>query len=297
MSIVATPAVSSAANWGWHANRPPSISGSPATSVVAGNSYSFTPTANDPEGRTLAFRISNRPAWATFDTTSGRLQGTPQSANVGTFSNIVISVTDGRRTAALAPFSIDVTAASGGGPVTNKAPTISGAPATSVMQGTSYSFQPTAKDADGDPLTFSIVNKPAWATFSTSTGRLQGTPSAADVGTTSAIVIAVTDGKASAALPAFNIAVQATATGSATLTWQPPTTNSDGTPLTDLAGYRVYWGSAQGTYPNSITVNSPGLATYVVTSLVPGTYFFVTTAINKAGIESQRSNVASKTIH
>jgi hypothetical protein len=173
---------------------------------------------------------------------------------------------------------------------------ISGIPATSVMQGTQYTFQPTASDANGDPLTFSIVNTPAWATFTTSTGRLQGTPTAGNVGTTSGIIISVTDGLASRALSAFNITVQATATGSATLSWQPPTQNSDGSPLTNLAGYKVYWGNSLGTYPSSVTLNNPGLATYVVGNLVPGTYYFVVTALNTAGTESQHSNSASKTI-
>src|ERR1700716_79476 len=46
---------------------PPTISGSPATSVVAGQSYSFTPTTTDPSGRTLTFSISNKPSWAAFN--------------------------------------------------------------------------------------------------------------------------------------------------------------------------------------------------------------------------------------
>jgi hypothetical protein len=92
------------------------------------------------------------------------------------------------------------------------------------------------------------------------------------------------------------LTVQAVATGSATLSWTPPTTNSDGSPLTDLAGYRVYWGPALGNYPNSVTVLNPGLTSYVVTSLVPGTYFFVATAVNSSGGESIFSSPASKIV-
>jgi hypothetical protein len=125
---------------------------------------------------------------------------------------------------------------------------------------------------------------------------LQGTPGAGNVGTTSGIIIAVSDGKASKALPAFNLAVQATASGSVTLIWQPPTQNEDGAALTNLAGFKVYWGTSLGAYPNSVTLNNPGLASYVVDNLVPGTYFFVMTSVNSAGTESQRSNAASKTI-
>lgn len=272
------------------ANRAPTISGTPATSVVAGVAYSFQPTASDADGNALTFSISNRPSWATFSTSTGRLQGTPTTSHVGTYSNIVIRASDGQATAQLPAFSIAVSGAA------NRPPVISGTPSTSVMQGTAYSFQPTASDPDGNPLTFSVTNAPSWTTFSTATGRLQGTPTAGHVGTYSNIVIRVSDGSASAALPAFSITVAAVATGSATLSWNPPTRNTDGSPLTNLSGYRVHWGTAAGTYPNKVTLNNPGLTSYVVSNLVPGTYHFVVTALSSAGAESPFSNAASKTI-
>ena len=271
------------------ANTAPMITGLPLTSATAGLTYSFQPNASDANGDPLTFTIANRPTWAAFDAATGRLQGTPGANHVRTYGNIVIGVTDGKTLAQLSPFSIAVAAA-------NNAPTISGTPAGSVLQGTSYLFQPTANDADGDVLTFTILNKPAWATFSVATGRLQGTPGPADLGTTSGIVIRATDGEADAVLTTFSITVQAAATGSATLSWVPPTQNSDGSPLTNLAGYKVYWGASAGDYPNSVTLNNPGLSAYMVENLVPGTYFFATTAFNTAGTESVFSNAASKII-
>src|SRR3569832_1763209 len=74
----------------WRYNRAPVISGTPATAVFVGSQYSFVPTASDPDGNTVRFTIRNAPAWATFDSTSGALQGTPQSSNVGTYSGITI---------------------------------------------------------------------------------------------------------------------------------------------------------------------------------------------------------------
>jgi hypothetical protein len=272
-------------------NVPPTISGTPPTTATVGTQYSFTPTASDGDGGTLTFSIVNRPAWATFSTTTGRLQGTPAAANVGTFADIRISVSDGQDSAQLAPFAIVVSAAP------NRPPTISGTPPTAVMQGTAYSFTPTASDPDGDTLTFSIANAPTWASFNTSTGRLTGTPGAQHVGTTTGIVISVDDGRqATASLAAFSVTVQAVAVGSATLSWTPPTTNTDGSPLTDLAGYKVYWGTSPGNYPNSTTLSNPGLSSYVVSNLAPGTYYFVATAFNSSGAESSFSGVASKTI-
>jgi hypothetical protein len=287
IASVALPAFSIAVA---SSNTPPTISGTPSATGTVGTQYTFTPTASDANGGTLTFSIVNRPAWATFTATTGRLQGTPAVANVGTFADIRISVSDGQDTTALAAFSIVVSQPA------NRAPTISGAPSTAVMQGTPYTFTPTASDPDGNTLTFSIANPPAWATFDTATGRLSGTPGAQHVGATSGVVISVSDGTLSASLAAFTLTVQAIATGSATLSWTPPTTNSDGSPLTNLAGYRVYWGPAAGTYPNSVSLTNPGLTSYVVSNLVPGTYFFVATAVNSAGAESVFSAPASKTI-
>jgi hypothetical protein len=276
------------------ANTPPTISGTPPTTATVGTAYAFTPSASDANGDALTFSISNLPGWATFSASTGRLQGTPAATNVGSFGNIVIRVSDGQSTTSLPAFAIQVNAATS----TNAAPTISGTPPSTATVGVGYAFQPSASDANGDLLTFSIANLPRWATFSTSTGRLQGTPAAADVGGYTNIVIGVNDGKTTTSLPAFAINVNAapTATGSATLSWVPPTQNTDGSTLTNLAGYKVYWGTTQGTYPNSVTLNNPGLASYVVGNLAPGTYFFVVTSVNTTGSESVRSNAASKTI-
>src|SRR5262245_33524834 len=181
-------------------------------------------------------------------------------------------------------------------PPKNRPPTISGAPTTSVLSGEAYSFQPTATDPDLNTLTYSIANQPVWASFDAATGRLTGTPGAANVGTTTGIVISVSDGLASASLAAFNLTVQAVGTGSATLHWLPPTLNTNGTPLTNLAGYKVYWGTSPDNYTSSTTVMNPGLSSYVVGSLLPNTYYFWVTALNSTGNESVFSNITSKVV-
>lgn len=271
------------------ANNPPSISGVPATGVTAGQAYSFQPTATDPDGQALAFGIANRPSWATFSTTTGRLSGTPTTANAGTYSNIVISVSDGTASATLPGFSITVTAP-------NRPPTISGSPLPSVTVGQSYVFQPVAADPDGQTLTFSIANRPAWATFSSGTGRLSGTPTAADAGTWGNIQISVSDGQASAQLPAFSITASQVSNGSATLSWQPPTQNADGSPLTNLAGYRIRYGTASNALDNSVQIANPGVTSAVIESLSPATWYFAVTAYNANGVESELSALAQKTI-
>src|SRR5207302_1083659 len=136
---------------------PPTIAGSPATSIVAGQSYSFTPTTTDPSGGALTFSIPNQPPPAAFSSSTGQLSGTPAAANVGAYANILISVTDGTSSAVLPAFAIAVTAPP------PMPPTISGSPATSVVAGQSYSFAPTTTDPSGRTLTFSICKQPSWA--------------------------------------------------------------------------------------------------------------------------------------
>ncbi|MEJ2621071.1 MAG: putative Ig domain-containing protein [Candidatus Thiodiazotropha sp.] len=204
-------------------NTPPVISGSPNTQVAEGQAYSFRPSASDADDDSLSFSIANRPAWASFNSTTGQLSGTPDMNDAGTTSNIQISVSDGTDTASLSPFSITVTN-------TNQAPTISGSPNTSVAEGGSYRFAPSASDADGDSLSFSIANRPSWASFNTATGVLSGTPDMDDAGTTSNIQISVSDGSASASLSAFSITV--------TNSNQAPTIS--GSPATSVAEGESY---------------------------------------------------------
>jgi hypothetical protein len=74
-----------------------------------------------------------------------------------------------------------------------------------------------------------------------------------------------------------------------TLTWQPPTENSDGTPLLDLAGYYIYLGRESEVYDDVLLLDNPGLTTFVIDNLEPGTYFLAATAFNASGVESSLS--------
>ena len=184
-------------------NHAPAISGTPATTIPEDSYYSFTPAASDADnGDQLSFSISNKPSWASFDALTGILSGTPVNANVGSYNNIQILVSDSSgAVASLPPFNLTVTN-------TNDAPTISGNGAASISEGDDYYFVPSASDPDvGDNLTFSISNKPSWAVFDPTTGELHGTPSFTDAGTYSGIVIFVSDGTVQASSAPFSIAV------------------------------------------------------------------------------------------
>jgi hypothetical protein len=273
----------------------PSISGKALTTVMAAHYFSFQPSASIPGGAAVSFAVSNKPSWASFDAGTGRLYGTPlPQTNVGTFSNIVISASAGGQRVNLAPFAITVL------PLPNIPPTIGGSPAPSVVTGSTYAFQPKATDPNGLQVGFGIWNKPSWASFNSATGLLSGTPSALNVGTYSNIVITAYDGYSKAVLPAFSVLVQksgsgtttTTTTGSATLSWTPPTQNNNGSPLTDLAGYHIYYGTTAD-LGQSVTLANAGLTRYVLSGLTQTTWYFAMTAYDTAGRESDRTAVAT----
>lgn len=179
---------------------------------------------------------------------------------------------------------------------TNAPPTIQGQPSTSVLAGQAYNFRPTANDPNGDTITFTAANLPNWASFSQTTGAVTGTPNSSNVGTYSGITITVSDGTASASLTAFAITVTDVASGSATVSWTPPTQNSDGTALTNLSGYRITYGRSASVLDRSLSLNNPSLSSAVVDNLSSGTWYFSVSAVNSQGASSSPSNVASKTI-
>lgn len=270
-------------------NQPPVISGTPAGRATVGQTYAFVPAASDPEGATLSFSIVNKPPWASFSSTTGRLSGTPSAAAAGLHVDILIRVSDGKLIAELPMFAIEV------GPG-NAAPTIAGTPPIAAREGQAYDFRPVAADANGDSLTFTIANRPSWASFDTHTGRLFGTPGSGTVGIYRDITIRVSDGTLGSALPAYSISVEQASLGSAALSWSAPTLRVDGSPLGNLAGYRIRYGTAPGSYPNQLQIPNPGITSCVIENLPAGTYYFVAIAYDAGGLESAPSAAVSKTI-
>jgi hypothetical protein len=182
----------------------PVVPGTPtavvATAGDATASVAFTAPVSNGGVNITGYTVTSNPGGLTA---SGA--GSPVVVNGltnGTAYTFTVTATNsaGTGTASAASNSVTPTAA-------NTAPVISGTPATSVDQGQAYSFVPTVTDPDEDTLTFSIENKPTWASFDTATGALTGTPAKEHVGTTSGIVISVSDGEFTASLDAFNLEV------------------------------------------------------------------------------------------
>lgn len=89
-----------------------------------------------------------------------------------------------------------------------------------------------------------------------------------------------------------------TSTGSTsvTLNWEAPTENSNGSALTNLAGYKIHYGTASKDYTEVVAVSNPSLNRYVIDSLQSGTYYFAITAYNSAGVESPMSGEVATTV-
>jgi hypothetical protein len=191
---------------------------------------------------------------------------------------------------------------------------IFGTPKTTATAQRWWAFQPWATDTDHRAVSYTIKNKPWWASFNSRYGHLYGVPPAAAIGTYSNIVISATDGISSASLPPFSLTVHPLTstggtggtppppppppptTGSATVNWTPPTHNTDGTALTNLAGYTINYGTNSSQLTSSVKVTNPGLTSYVIENLAAGTYYFDVRAYNNTGQTSSASELVTATV-
>lgn len=169
-------------------------------------------------------------------------------------------------------------------------PTISGVPTTQPTVGQPWTFTPTVSDPDGDKLVFVVLNKPSWLNLSYSTGKLSGTPPA--VATYSNVQLFVKDGTSNVAGPKFTITVKpATSTPECTkLSWTIPTENTDGTALTNLAGYEIVYGPAPDSLVGLRSVSGPTSTTLWVDKSSPGPLYAAVRSVNANGVNGPRSN-------
>jgi hypothetical protein len=173
---------------------------------------------------------------------------------------------------------------------------LSGTPAATVTVGSAYQFQPTV--SAGGTITFSVHGQPTWMAFNPATGALTGTPTASEEGSSTPITITGSNGTSSASIGPFIVQVRAPAatSGSATLYWIAPTQNTNGSAITNLAGYHIYYGTSANALTTTIAVEGSSATTYTITGLSAGTYYFTVVAYNSEGVDSAGSNVESKTI-
>jgi hypothetical protein len=178
----------------------------------------------------------------------------------------------------------------------NQAPTISGEAQGYARVGTNYVFQPSYSDPDGDRLTFSASNLPPWASIDAANGRITGTPDDADLGAYEEITITAADASHRAVTQPFTITVLAPTRGVATLRWQQPYTKFDGSPLDDLAGYRIVYGRKAEDLDHSVFVTDPAQTEFEFTWLDTGIWYFAVIAVNANGLEGPPTTPAMKSI-
>jgi hypothetical protein len=162
-----------------------------------------------------------------------------------------------------------------------------------------YQFQPTATDADGDALTFTAGNLPPWASLDAATGRISGTPGPSDVGSHESITVTVADGSAQASIAPFTIVVSAAGSpvaGGAAVQWVTPPSKADGSPLDDLAGYRILFGRSADDLDNSVYIEDPAATSYTIDALESGVWYFAVSAVNSSGLEGTPSIAVQKSI-
>jgi hypothetical protein len=197
-------------------------------------------------------------------------------------------------------------------PPSNGAPTISSDAEAFAQVGVTYNYQPMADDPDGDALSFSATNLPPWASLDPTNGRLSGTPGENDVGVYEAITITVADaGRRTASAP-FSITVVAESlvadsgtdtdtasppgTGIASLRWEIPAAKVDGSPLDDLAGYRILYGRSADELDQSVLISDPAVTSFEFTTLQSGIWYFAVVAVNAGGLEGPPTITAMKSI-
>jgi Viral BACON domain len=249
---------------------------------------------------TLSWAASDNAAWLTLSPVSGTNSGTV-TANVnltglaaGTY-NATVTVTASGVTAKSLPVTLTMTATSVGA-------TIGFSPTSLTFTGTVGGTNPAAKpisisNTGGGTLSWTASDNAAWLTLSPVSGSNSGTVTASvnmtglAAGTYNSIVTITASGSTNTPqqIP-VSFTLSATTAGTATLAWNAGTDS-------DLAGYKVYRGTASGTYGAPLTTLPKTTTNYTVTGLQNGTtYFFVITAYDSAGNESTYSNEVSKSI-
>ena len=117
-------------------------------------------------------------------------------------------------------------------------------------------------------------------TSSTSTTSTTPPQTATDTGSTT------TSGSSTTTAPPTSTT---TSSSVVTLGWVAPTQNNNGTPITDLAGYKIHYGTASQDYTQVVSITNPSLSRYVLDSLPSGTYYFAISSYNSQGLESPLS--------
>ncbi len=180
-------------------NRPPAFTSTPVLTATVNQPYSYQAAAADPEGDALHFSLINFPAGMTVNATSGLVQWTPDTTELGAKA-VLLEVADSAGNVATQNFV--VTALN-----VNHPPAITSIPVTDAVPGAAYNYDVVAVDPDNDPLTYALASAPAGMTID-SLGRITWSPQTSDIGS-QPVVVTVDDGRGGIVNQSFTISVAA----------------------------------------------------------------------------------------
>ncbi|AZQ85697.1 hypothetical protein EKO29_17865 [Colwellia sp. Arc7-635] len=149
--------------------------GAPVTSVDEMQVYAFQVSVKNQSSANLVYSVQNIPSWGGIDPATGLLSGTPNFDDSGSYSNVIISVSDGTNTASLPAFAIEVFNV-------NRSPKVVSPISFEVLERKEIALVVEAVDADMDDVIISLQNHPDWLSFDESSSSLIGTPSLEDSG-------------------------------------------------------------------------------------------------------------------
>ncbi|HRQ65461.1 MAG TPA: Ig-like domain-containing protein, partial [Xanthomonadaceae bacterium] len=182
-------------------NRPPVITSTPSTTAFAGQLYQYLVEAEDPDGDVLSVLLPEAPAGMVLNEFSGLLSWVPEEGQVGTHA-VRVEVIDGRGGVAVQTWDLVVQAPD----PDNQPPSIDSTPGFTATVGLEYIYQVVASDPDGDALSYSLIDGPAGMSMDAVSGRLNFTPSLAQVGT-HAVAVRVDDGRGGYAVQNYTLTV------------------------------------------------------------------------------------------
>ncbi|GAB5443698.1 MAG: hypothetical protein Fues2KO_40470 [Fuerstiella sp.] len=201
-------------------NTPPVILSTPPTSGAVGATYLYQVAANDADQDTLTFSLTQAPTGMTINPQTGRIQWTPATGQDGN-ADVGVTVADSLGATITQNFRIAV---ADGQP--NQLPVITSTPSFFTSVNDSYSYDVAATDADGDTLTYALLQSPSGMTIDAATGLIEWTPTAGDLGTT-LIEILVTDPSGGGSLQSYSLTVLA-ANNAPEITSTPPSSVAAG---------------------------------------------------------------------
>ncbi|MEW5936609.1 MAG: putative Ig domain-containing protein, partial [Candidatus Thermoplasmatota archaeon] len=249
-------------------NDAPTITSTAVVNATEDSAYTYDVEASDIDlGDVLTYSLSTYPAGMTIDSVTGLITWTPTNTQVGN-NSVVVIVSDGNGGTATQSFTITVVN-------TNDAPTITSTPITTATEDSAYTYDVDGSDIDaGDTLTYSLTTAPSGMTIDSATGVITWTPTNAQVGDNTVVVL-VSDGKGGTATQSFTVTVANTndaptitsaavvnAAEDATYTYDVEASDID---LGDVLAYSL------STYPAGMTIDSvTGLITWTPTNAQVG---------------------------